>query len=190
MKTAEVTVAKVTFSAAQSQRYGYDDFDTPAVLTDDHICVKQSDYTFLHVKIEGGAVGTDFNFAGTDAALITPATPDGIAEFDLRLDAAAENKKETDLHARCQCPAATSFALIKAHVYKEKVVDIVVSMTLGGPGRATELYGFYVFRTARRFFNYGAAAAQGFRLLMIVMVLFSLLWGRIKNLYDTDLDAE
>ena len=71
-----------------------------------------------------------------------------------------------------------------------KVVDIVVSMTLGGPGRATELYGFYVFRTARRFFNYGAAAAQGFLLLMIVMVLVSLLWGRIKNLYDTDLDAE
>lgn len=127
VKTAEVTVAKVTFSAAPSQRYGYDDFDTPAVLTDDHICVKQSDYTFLHVKIEGGAVGTDFNFAGTDAALITPTTPDGIAEFDLRLDAAAENKKETDLHARCQCPATTSFALIKAHVYKEKVVDIVVA---------------------------------------------------------------
>lgn len=70
-----------------------------------------------------------------------------------------------------------------------KVVDIVVSMTLGGPGRATELYGFYVFRTARRFFNYGAAAAQGFLLLMIVMVLVSLLWGRIKNLYDSDLDA-
>jgi multiple sugar transport system permease protein len=70
-----------------------------------------------------------------------------------------------------------------------KVVDIVVSMTLGGPGRATELYGFYVFRTARRFFNYGAAAAQGFLLLLIVMVLVSLLWGRIKNLYDHELDA-
>ncbi len=70
-----------------------------------------------------------------------------------------------------------------------KVVDIVISMTLGGPGRATELYGFYIFRTSRRFFNYGAAAAQGFLLLMIVMVLVSLLWGRIKNLYDSDLDA-
>ncbi|MCO5221858.1 MAG: sugar ABC transporter permease [Thermomicrobiales bacterium] len=67
-----------------------------------------------------------------------------------------------------------------------KVVDIVISMTLGGPGRATELYGFYIFRTARRFFNYGAAAAQGYLLLFIVMVLVSLLWSRIKNLYDTD----
>jgi multiple sugar transport system permease protein len=70
-----------------------------------------------------------------------------------------------------------------------KVVDIVVSMTLGGPGRATELYGFYVFRTARRFFNYGAAAAQGFLLLLIVMVLVSLLWGRIKNLYEPEAEV-
>ena len=67
-----------------------------------------------------------------------------------------------------------------------KVVDIVISMTLGGPGRATELYGFYVFRTARRFFNYGSAAAQGYLLLMIVMILVSLLWGRIKNLYEPE----
>jgi multiple sugar transport system permease protein len=70
-----------------------------------------------------------------------------------------------------------------------KVVDIVVSMTLGGPGRATELYGFYVFRTARRFFNYGAAAAQGFLLLLIVMLLVSLLWGRIKNLYEPEAEG-
>jgi len=69
-----------------------------------------------------------------------------------------------------------------------KVVDIVISMTLGGPGRATELYGFYIFRTSRRFFNYGTAAAQGFLLLLIVMVLVSLLWGRIKNLYDHEPD--
>jgi multiple sugar transport system permease protein len=70
-----------------------------------------------------------------------------------------------------------------------KVVDIVVSMTLGGPGRATELYGFYIFRTARRFFNYGAAAAQGFLLLLIVMFLVSLLWGRIKNLYEPEAEG-
>ncbi len=67
-----------------------------------------------------------------------------------------------------------------------KVVDIVISMTLGGPGRATELYGFYVFRTARRFFNYGEAAAQGFLLLFIVMLLVTLLWGRIRNIYEPE----
>ena len=65
-----------------------------------------------------------------------------------------------------------------------KVVDVVVSMTQGGPGRATELYSFYIFKTARRFFNYGGAAAQGFLLLFIVMLLVSLLWGRIRETYE------
>jgi multiple sugar transport system permease protein len=65
-----------------------------------------------------------------------------------------------------------------------KVVDVIVSMTQGGPGRATQLYGYYIFLTARRFFNYGGAAAQGFLLLFIVSVLVSLLWGRIRNLYE------
>jgi multiple sugar transport system permease protein len=67
-----------------------------------------------------------------------------------------------------------------------KVVDIVISMTLGGPGRATELYGFYVFRTARRFFNYGEAAAQGFLLLFIVMLLVTLVWTRIRDIYEPE----
>lgn len=67
-----------------------------------------------------------------------------------------------------------------------KVADIIISMTLGGPGRATELYSFYVFRTARRFFNYGGAAAQGFLLLFIVMLFVTLLWGRIRRLYDQE----
>jgi multiple sugar transport system permease protein len=70
-----------------------------------------------------------------------------------------------------------------------KVVDIVISMTLGGPGRATELYGFYVFRTARRFFNYGGAAAQGFLLLFIVMLFVTLLWGRIRDIYEPERHA-
>jgi multiple sugar transport system permease protein len=67
-----------------------------------------------------------------------------------------------------------------------KVVDIVVSMTQGGPGRATTLYGYYIFLSARRFFNYGGAAAQGILLLFIVSVLVTLLWGRIRALYEPE----
>ncbi|MDQ3693478.1 MAG: sugar ABC transporter permease [Chloroflexota bacterium] len=65
-----------------------------------------------------------------------------------------------------------------------KVVDVVVAMTQGGPGRATEFMSFYIFRTARRFFDYGGAAAQGFLLLFIVMLLVTLLWGRIRQSYE------
>ncbi len=127
VKVAKVTVAKVTLSAAANQRFGHDNFDTPANPLDDHICIKKSDYTLLHVKIEGGAVGTDFNFVCDDAALCTPVAPAATAEFDLRLNAAAENKKDTVLHAKVKCPAATSFAHILVHVYKEREVDVVVA---------------------------------------------------------------
>lgn len=67
-----------------------------------------------------------------------------------------------------------------------KVVDVVVAMTQGGPGRATELMSFYIFLTARRFFNYGEAAAQGFLLLFIVMLLVTLLWSRIRESYEPE----
>src|SRR2546430_1368754 len=42
-KTVKVTVARVTFAASANQRYGHDNFDTPANPLDDHICVKNSD---------------------------------------------------------------------------------------------------------------------------------------------------
>ena len=61
-KTVNVTVAKVTFSAAAIQRYGHDDFDTPADSLDDHVSIKKSDHTFLHVVIEGGAARHGLRF--------------------------------------------------------------------------------------------------------------------------------
>jgi multiple sugar transport system permease protein len=65
-----------------------------------------------------------------------------------------------------------------------KVFDTVASMTAGGPGRATEVISRYTYLTMRKFSDYGYAAAQGFLLLLIVSVLISLLWGRIKHNYE------
>lgn len=67
-----------------------------------------------------------------------------------------------------------------------KVFDLVVAMTLGGPGQATRYYSYFTYLTGRKFFNYGQAAAQAFLLLFIVMVLVSLLWGRIRHIYEED----
>jgi multiple sugar transport system permease protein len=65
-----------------------------------------------------------------------------------------------------------------------KVFDIPASLTLGGPGRATEVYSLFTYRTALRFFDHGYAAAQGFLLLVIVMLIVSLLFNRIRELYE------
>ncbi len=65
-----------------------------------------------------------------------------------------------------------------------KVFDIPSSLTLGGPGRATEVYSLFTYRTALRFFDHGYAATQGFLLLIIVSIIISLLFGRIRDLYQ------
>ncbi|MEA2526613.1 MAG: multiple sugar transport system permease protein [Thermomicrobiales bacterium] len=67
-----------------------------------------------------------------------------------------------------------------------KAFDIPSGLTLGGPGRATEYFSLFNYRTARKFFNYGEAASQAFLLLFIVMVLVSLLWGRIQHVYEEE----
>jgi len=68
-----------------------------------------------------------------------------------------------------------------------KVLDIAQGMTGGGPGgRGTEYFSLFNFKTARIKFDYGGAAAQAFVLLAIVMLLVSLLWGRIKHVYDEE----
>jgi multiple sugar transport system permease protein len=65
-----------------------------------------------------------------------------------------------------------------------KVFDIPSSLTLGGPGRATEVYSLFTYRTALRFFDHGYAATQGFLLLIIVSIIISVLFGRIRDLYE------
>jgi multiple sugar transport system permease protein len=67
-----------------------------------------------------------------------------------------------------------------------RVFDIPVSLTLGGPGRATEVYSLYTYRTALRFFDHGYAAAQGILLLVIVMLIVSLIFSRVRGLYEVE----
>jgi multiple sugar transport system permease protein len=65
-----------------------------------------------------------------------------------------------------------------------RVFDIPTSLTLGGPGRATEVYSLYTYRTALRFFDHGYAAAQGILLLVIVMFIVTLIFTRVRGLYE------
>ena len=65
-------------------------------------------------------------------------------------------------------------------------MESVSGLTLGGPGRATKYYSILNYETARENLRYGDAAAQAFLLLFIVMVLVSLVWGRIRHIYDVE----
>lgn len=65
-----------------------------------------------------------------------------------------------------------------------KVFDIPISLTLGGPGRATEVYSLYTYRTGLRFFDHGYAAVQGILLLVIVMAIVTFLFFRVHELYE------
>jgi len=82
-------------------------------------------------------------------------------------------------------PILTLILLLRL-VESFKVFDIPTSLTLGGPGRATEVYSLFTYRTAMRFFDHGYAAAQGFLLLIIVSFIIVTLYRRIITNYETE----
>lgn len=142
-KTVSVTVAKVTFGPAKSQTYGYDDFDTPLDKNDDHICVRSADFTFISVLIEGGLLGTDFDFSCDDNKLCICGPAPESAQFSLRLDAKSSDKAATILRAKGKCPAAPVFAMTTVHVYSEKLVKVLVAKVADpqSPGTALKFPG-------------------------------------------------
>lgn len=67
-----------------------------------------------------------------------------------------------------------------------KVFDIPTSLTLGGPGRATEVYSLFTYRTALRFFDHGYASTQGFLLLLIVSLIVALIFRQLRTVYQEE----
>ena len=138
-KNVLLTVAKVTFEPATTQLYGYDNFDTPLNLDDDHVSIKSAGETFIAVKIDGGALGSDFDFACDSALTCTVDPAAGSAAFDLHLRAKTWQKKSTVLSAKIKCPTAAVFAKITVHVYTEKVVRVVVAKVADNRSAGTAL---------------------------------------------------
>ena len=64
-----------------------------------------------------------------------------------------------------------------------KVFDVVASLTVGGPGNATQSLSYLAFRTGLRFFDLGYASAIAYTLLAFVMVIVTLLFKRIRSVY-------
>ena len=64
-----------------------------------------------------------------------------------------------------------------------KLFDIPFSLTGGGPGTATQSYSFLAFRTGLRFFDLGYASAMAYGLLIVVMVVVTLFFRRLRATY-------
>jgi multiple sugar transport system permease protein len=65
-----------------------------------------------------------------------------------------------------------------------KLFDIPFSLTGGGPGVATQSFSLLAFRTGLRFFDLGYASAMAYALLIVVMIVVTLFFRRLRMNYD------
>jgi multiple sugar transport system permease protein len=65
-----------------------------------------------------------------------------------------------------------------------KILDIPFGMTGGGPGAATQTYSFYIYLTGLRNFNAGYASALAYLLLVMMLILTSFFFSRLRHIYE------
>ena len=64
-----------------------------------------------------------------------------------------------------------------------KLFDIPFALTGGGPGVATQSMSFLAFRTGLRYFDLGYASAMSYCLLIIVMIIVTLFFRKLRQSY-------
>ncbi len=62
-----------------------------------------------------------------------------------------------------------------------KIFDIPAVLTIGGPGRATEVYSLFTYRTGLKYFNLGYASAMGVVLLLVEIPLIMFIVKRLRK---------
>ena len=65
-----------------------------------------------------------------------------------------------------------------------KILDIPFSMTNGGPGSATQTYSYYVYLVGLRNFNQGYASALAYILLIVMVMIASFFFRRMRQNYE------
>jgi multiple sugar transport system permease protein len=73
-------------------------------------------------------------------------------------------------------PIIVMMVLLKT-IFSVKQFDAVVTLTGGGPGRATETMNYYVYKTGFSFFDMGYASALAY-LLVVAMFIFAFFYVR------------
>jgi multiple sugar transport system permease protein len=64
-----------------------------------------------------------------------------------------------------------------------KLFDIPFALTGGGPGIATQSYSMLAYRTGLRYFDVGYASAMAYGLLVVVMIIITLFFRRLRTTY-------
>ena len=64
-----------------------------------------------------------------------------------------------------------------------KLFDVPFALTGGGPGIATQSYSFLAFRVGLRYFDLGYANAMAYVLLIVVMIIVTLFFRRLRETY-------
>ena len=64
-----------------------------------------------------------------------------------------------------------------------KLFDVPFALTGGGPGIATQSYSFLAFRVGLRYFDLGYASAMAYVLLIVVMIIITLFFRRLRETY-------
>ena len=73
-------------------------------------------------------------------------------------------------------------ALLLRLIFAIKTFDIVFIMTKGGPGTATDLISYFIYRSAFFGLDVGRASAMSVALLLIVLALTVYLYRYMKSL--------
>ncbi|MEE8270284.1 MAG: sugar ABC transporter permease [Alphaproteobacteria bacterium] len=64
-----------------------------------------------------------------------------------------------------------------------KLFDIPFALTGGGPGIATQSFSFLAFRTGLRYFDVGYASAMAYCMLIVVMIIVTMFFNRLRRIY-------
>jgi multiple sugar transport system permease protein len=65
-----------------------------------------------------------------------------------------------------------------------RILDTVYALTAGGPGTATEVYSLITYRAAMKFFDFGYGAALAYVLLVVVMLILTFFFRRMREIYE------
>jgi multiple sugar transport system permease protein len=65
-----------------------------------------------------------------------------------------------------------------------KLFDIIATLTKGGPGIATQSYTYLAFTRGFKLNDFGYASAMAFMLLIVVMVIVTLFFRRLRAQYE------